>query len=134
MLEICGNHTAKMVFRGGVPHEEVIREMLSCDIFVLPSYTEGFPNVILEAMACGCAIVATKVGAIPEMLEEENGDKCGVLVNPKSSEELYDALKTLLDNGSIKEEIGNNALQRVKERYVMPKVWNKLEGIWKKNS
>lgn len=134
LFEIWGDNTDSIVFRGSIPHEEVIKEMLSCDIFVLPSYTEGFPNVILEAMACGCAIIATKVGAIPEMLEEENGKKYSVLVSPKSSEALYTAIITLLNNSTLKEEIGNNALSRVNERYVMPKVWNQLEAIWKINS
>ena len=59
------------------------------DVFVLPSYTEGFPNVIIEAMAMGKPIIATSVGAIPEMLDEG----CGVVVPPKDADSLQKALQ-----------------------------------------
>jgi glycosyltransferase involved in cell wall biosynthesis len=53
-------------FHGAVEHDDAIMHLAASDIFVLPSYTEGFPNVILEAMACERPILATSVGAIPE--------------------------------------------------------------------
>lgn len=115
---------------GEQPYEEVIREMLKCDVFVLPTYTEGFPNVILEAMACGCAIVTTPVGAIPEMLDEENGKSYGLMVDPKDSEHLKEAIDRMLNNQAFKDACGNNARVRVIERYSMTKVWEQLTAIW----
>lgn len=119
---------------GEKPYTEVIKEMLKCDVFVLPTYTEGFPNVILEAMACGCTIVTTPVGAIPEMLEEEDGKPYGLMVAPKNTEHLKEAIDRMLNDRTYKEACGNNARIRVHERYSMPKVWERLTQIWEETS
>lgn len=63
------------------------------DLVALPSYMEGCPNVVLEALACGRPVVATDAGGIPELL---NGD-CGRLVRPRDSSALADALASVLD-------------------------------------
>ncbi len=130
MEEIAGD-SSWLTFKGEIDHSLVIREMLSSDIFVLPTYTEGFPNVILEAMACGCAIVTTSVGAIPEMLGEEDGKHYGLMVAPKDSIALKYAIMYMLNDEEFKVECGNNAQQRVNERYAMPKVWKEMVDIWK---
>lgn len=118
-------------FRGEIPHEEVLREMMKASIFVFPSYTEGFPNVILEAMACGCPIVTTSVGAIPEMLDMENGFNYGVCVAPKSVTLLHDAVGNLMSDEKQMSRLSKNAIRRVNEMYAMPKVWEQLVEIWK---
>lgn len=118
--------------RGGIPHDKVIKEMLSCGIFVLPSYTEGFPNVILEAMACGCSIVATDVGAIPEMLNNDGDYECGFLVKPKDVKGLTKAIEVMLIDKDYSSQCGEKAKARVNELYIMPKVWEQLVGIWDK--
>ena len=114
-----------LIIHGGLSHEKVIEEMLSCDVFALPSYTEGFPNVILESMACGCAIVATKVGAIPEMLS----DDCGICIEPKNISELRNGIKKMIED-DIAPQYRINAQKRVYERYAMPTVWSSLVKIW----
>ncbi len=118
-------------FTGNVQHEEVIKEMLSCDVFVLPTYTEGFPNVIIESMACSCAIVTTPVGAIPEMLEEENGKQYGILVAPQNTNELREGIEKMLNNESLKLECRHNVKQRVNDRYNIDAVWKQMSNIWK---
>ncbi|MBQ9170536.1 MAG: glycosyltransferase family 4 protein [Bacteroidaceae bacterium] len=130
LLEIS-YHEDWLEIMGEQPYDEVIHHMLSCDIFVLPTYTEGFPNVILEAMACGCAIVSTPVGAIPEMLEVENDKQYGLLVPPKSIEPLRDAILTFLNNPQLSDNCGRNARERVNERYTMDAIWGKMVEIWK---
>lgn len=116
--------------KGDTSYDEVIREMLECGIFVLPTYTEGFPNVILEAMACGSPIVTTGVGAIPEMMNLSQGDVNGICVKPKDVEELKGAIMQLLDNREFAIMCGVNARKRVNELYSMPKIWNELLTIW----
>ena len=119
-LTICGEK----------PYEEVIGEMLACDVFVLPTYTEGFPNVILESMACGCAIVTTPVGAIPEMLEEDNGRHYGIMVEPRNIEQLKAGIEKMLSDTDFKNECRANVQQRVNKRYNIDSVWRQMVDIW----
>ena len=71
-------------FVGAKPKEYVLERMTEAAALILPSYTEGFPNVVLEAMATGCPVLATNVGAIPMMLEYQFGDCLGICFPPKS--------------------------------------------------
>jgi teichuronic acid biosynthesis glycosyltransferase TuaC len=73
---------------GGVPHKEVADHMRASDLLVLPSWSEGLPTVIPEALACGLPIIATTVGGIPEIVNRANG----CLVAPKRPSELARAL------------------------------------------
>ena len=115
---------------GEQPYEKVMADMLQCDIFVLPTYTEGFPNVILEAMACGCAIVTTPVGAIPEMLEKDVKGKYGIMIAPHDTMQLKSAICSILQDEDSKKEMRCNVRKRVYERYSMRQVWNNLTEIW----
>jgi len=77
----------------GCAFDEVATWMAAADVVTLPSYMEGCPNVVLEALACGRPVVATNVGGIPEILSE----KCGRLVPPRDSRALASALTSALD-------------------------------------
>jgi teichuronic acid biosynthesis glycosyltransferase TuaC len=77
----------------GCPFEDVPLWMAAADLVTLPSYMEGCPNVILEALACGRPVVATNVGGIPEIMS----DDCGYLVAPRDADALAHALATTLD-------------------------------------
>jgi glycosyltransferase involved in cell wall biosynthesis len=105
----------------------VLLELKKSRIFALPSYTEGFPNVVLEAMATKNSIIATKVGAIPEMLENE----AGILVDVADEKSLYEALKTLSENDSLQHLLSENAFRRCAEVYSIETVVNQYLGIWK---
>lgn len=120
----------KYEFLGELGHEETIFEMLKCGIFILPSYTEGFPNVILEAMACGCPIISTNVGAIPEMLDINSERFCGLIVEPKQVKELTEYILELLNNQQLRELIGERSKFKVKYNYTMEIIWKDLEKIW----
>ena len=124
-------HSDWLHIMGAVPYETVVKEMLSASVFVLPSYTEGFPNVILEAMACGCPIVATEVGAIPEMLDVENGNSCGIIVKPRNVNDLEKAIQTMLEDNDYATQCGYNAKKRVNDLYRTERIWEQLTEIWK---
>lgn len=122
--------TCDLYIVGELPYEEVIKEMLKSDVFVLPTYTEGFPNVILESMAAGCAIVTTSVGAIPQMLEEEDDKHYGLVVKPRDIDSLVCGIRRLLIDDELKEECRKNVKVRVNERYSIEYVWDRMCEIW----
>lgn len=127
----AGDDATWLKVRGVISHDDVIREMLSAAVFVLPTYTEGFPFVILESMACGCPIVTTDVGAIPEMLDIAHGMMSGICVKPRDVEALRAAIIRMLSDSPYAQACGDNARRRVGELYTMPKVWETLLDIWR---
>ncbi len=91
---------------GPVPHRSIESYLNRMDVFVLPSLSEGCPNTLLEAMAAGRPIVATKTGAIPEIIcDGENG----LLVDPGDSDQIRDAVLYLLDHPEKAEAMGRKA-------------------------
>lgn len=129
---IAGNDYKNwLLIMGTLPFELVIKEMLSASVFVLPTYTEGFPNVIIESMACGCPIVSCPVGAIPEMLNIHGSKPCGICVPPKNIDALKEAIINMLENPEQALIMGENAKNRVFSEYSIESVWEKLCFIWK---
>ena len=88
------NMESRVIFAGRIKHDAMRYYMNASDVFCLPSRSEGCPNVVLEAMACGKPVVATKVGGIPELVSDSN---FGILVTPENPRYLTDALKEALD-------------------------------------
>ena len=87
-------------------------ELLKCaDIFVLPTYFDGYPNSLMEAMASGIACIATRVGSIPDMIIDNQN---GMLIDREDSVQLYHKLKALIDNSFLRWELGMNARNRVR--------------------
>lgn len=90
---------------GGIEHAAVATWFNASHVVALPSYNEGVPNVLLEAMACGTPVVATKVGGIPEIVQ----DSSGILVTAQDSDALESALAESLvrqwDAGVIRQTV-----------------------------
>jgi teichuronic acid biosynthesis glycosyltransferase TuaC len=82
-------------FVGARPHDEVPRWIAACDVLALPSWNEGTPNVVLEALACGRRVVATRVGGTPDVV---HSDTLGVLVPPRDPAALAVALEGALSH------------------------------------
>lgn len=90
-------------------------ELLSkADIFILPSYNEGLPISLLEAMAYGVAPIVTKVGGIPEVV---NNGSNGLLIEPGDVDGLKRALYVLIKNEALRQNISNNAFNAIKDNY-----------------
>jgi len=84
---------AEIHFLGPIAPDEVHRYLQASDVFTLPSYAEGMPNAVMEAMACGLPVVSTQVGGLPDALGNCKG---AVLVPPKQVEPLAEALSMCL--------------------------------------
>jgi glycosyltransferase involved in cell wall biosynthesis len=82
----------RILLPGTANSEGVSRWMTAADLFSLPSYSEGCPNVLVEALACGRPVVATNVGGIPELVT----DNCGILIPPRDAMQLAAALSNAL--------------------------------------
>lgn len=115
---------------GEIPYSKVVTEMLQADAFVFPSYTEAFPNVILEAMACGCTVLSSDVGAIPEILDF-NGETAGICFSPQSTDEVANALNALYKNKTYRIHLSEKARKKVYSTYTTEKIWSQLANIWK---
>jgi len=126
------NDNRWLIFTGEVEMNQVIYLMQNASMLSLPSYTEGFPMVILEAMAMRCAIVTTNVGAIPEMLAINSKTPCGICVPPQNVAKLRDAISYLINNPNELEAFGRRAANRVLETYTIEKVYKQYQEVWER--
>jgi glycosyltransferase involved in cell wall biosynthesis len=99
---------------GPAEHHHLLALMRRCEIFLLPSHGEGFPNSLVEAMAAGMACVATPVGAVPEIAAEG-----GILIVPVgNASALADAISQLVASAELRNRLGIHARQTVCAHYV----------------
>jgi len=101
--------------------------LAALDILVMTSYTESFPNAILEAMAMGKPVVATNVGGIPELVEE---GQTGFLVSPRDPEAIADRVLSLSRDSARRQQMGRAARARVESNFTVQAVIARLEGIY----
>lgn len=88
--------TEKVFFAGSIKHQEIAVWMNAADALCLPSYMEGVPNVVLEALACNTPVVATSVGGVPELA---GADDRITLARPRDSVSLQTAIEKALQGG-----------------------------------
>lgn len=113
-------------FTGSQPHDELMADLAGAEIAVLPSFDEAMPMFLIEAMANGCAVVATSVGGIGKLLDEG----AGLIVPPGDVDELAAALGTLMDDAAKRRDVASRGLQRFEENYSMKAVAPVLERAW----
>jgi N-acetyl-alpha-D-glucosaminyl L-malate synthase BshA len=124
----------KVIFTGRIDHQKIHNYYQAADIFVLPSYTEGGgpPLVIMEAMACALPIIATKVGGIPEGVENYVN---GFLVSAKNVDELSKKLDILIKDDNLRNKFGNNSLDKIsKHSMILGKKTENLIKLYKKSN
>jgi len=113
-------HLPNIKYWGVIKDEEEMRSIFrQCDILVCPSYSEGMPTVILEAMASGLAVIATDVGAVKIMVSEENG----WLIKPGDEDSL---LKSMQDACEVKNDDLMNMKTNGRDLFKKNYSWNKV--------
>jgi glycogen synthase len=116
---------------GYVAYDQVPLVYQNADVFVSPTYAEGFSNTILEAMAAGLAIVSTRsVGVVDCLRDGENG----LLVKPGSVAELKNALREVLVNHELRKSIAGSALQECRQVYSWEKIGRQIVGVYEQMS
>lgn len=114
---------------GEVQHQVLNRYYSLADVFVLPSYYEALGKVILEAMACGAPVVATKTGGIPEIVK--NGVN-GLLVSPGNPSELAESVITLLENKNLARRLAEEGRKMVVSSFTWEQTARNLIEAYKK--
>ncbi len=113
-------------FIGWVSGEYKHKQLANSDIYILPSYYEGLPISILEAMSYSLPILSTTVGGIPEIVTQANG----VLFEPGNKEELWRAIKFLINSSNIKlVKMGEVSFQKV-QPHMPSAVLNNLNNVY----
>lgn len=110
-----------VVLMGVIPNERLPRELNKSEIFVLPSFWEGHPKVLIEAMACGLPVIGADVEGIRELIQHGYN---GWLCKP-NSESIREAILTLLYNPELRRKLGENARKFVVENFSFESVMRK---------
>jgi len=125
--EISGLGISARVWRAGF-QKDVPALLARLEIFCLTSASEGTPNALLEAMAAGLPVIATRVGGIPQIVES---GITGILIEPNNLNELKDAMRFFLLNPQEARRMGAAAAARAKERYAPAVILPQLEAYYK---
>jgi colanic acid/amylovoran biosynthesis glycosyltransferase len=106
--------SASLVFAGYASQDGVRAHLERSDIFVLPSFAEGVPVSLMEAMACGVPVLATYVGGIAELVEPE---RTGLLVPPADSRRLSEGIARYIDDFDLRKRVSRLARARVETEF-----------------
>jgi glycosyltransferase involved in cell wall biosynthesis len=113
---------------GHLGYQELVEVLLFSSIFILPSYSEGMPNGVLQALAAGLPVVATHVGGIPDILTHgENG----LLIGPRNVDQIVEALSALLRNNELCERMRACNRRLAREKYDVDIIADLLAHVYR---
>lgn len=113
---------------GYVPRDELAAYYHDADVFVLPSLAESFGLVLVEAMSCGLPIVATRVGGIPEIVDEPDG---GLLINPGSAEAIVEAIERFNEQPESLRAMGQYNAEKTREEFAWRRIAQTYENTYR---
>ncbi len=113
-------------FVGWIPHKELPKYLNQLKLLVLPSYTEGLPNIMLEAMACGTPVLVTGVGAITDIIED---NKTGFILKDNSSEYISQAIQNIFTCHNQLSKVSKNSRDLIERKFTYEKTVDKWRII-----
>ena len=116
-----------VTFAGWVRGEEKLALLQEAALLALPSYAEGVPIAVLEAMAAGLPVVTTPVGGIPDLIADGRN---GLLVQPGDVPALASAINRLLDDPALRGAMGDLNRQQVVAEYDVPRYVDRLLALY----
>lgn len=119
--------SSRVLIPGFVSQEELDRLYAEADVFVLPSFAEGLPGVLMEAMSAGTPCVTTYVNGVPELVED---GRTGLLVTPADENGLAAAMERMIVDSDLRRELGENGRRQVREKFDLARNVEKLSGIF----
>ncbi len=111
--DLAGDNSA-IEFNKGVPYSEIISQFENCLFFVLASRSEGLPRAIIDAMSAGKAVIGSRVGGIPELVQDGVN---GFLFESENHEMLAEKMRTLLSDERLRQEMEDAGYRLVQEQY-----------------
>jgi colanic acid/amylovoran biosynthesis glycosyltransferase len=115
-------------FFGGKASREMNEMMHEADIFLMTSVLEGQGGVVVEAQATGLPVVATRVGGIPECVDD---NKTGILVDSRDSKAIAEKIQYLIENPELRWEMGEKGRKFAEENFDQEKIIERLIGIYR---
>lgn len=117
-------------FHGKVDHDTVIRTLKAADLFCFPTWSsEGFPKVVLEALACGLPVVTTRVSVLPDLI----GTGCGVVVETPAAPQVAEAVSACVADETVYREMSRVAVATAR-RYSLERwrdtIGDRLRAAW----
>ena len=114
----------KVYLLGNIPNAK--EYLQAFDVFVLPSAKEGFPWALIEAMAARLPVIATRVGAIPEIIEDRQN---GFIVNPNKPEQIAKTITEIINSDYLKKELAIQAHQTILFKFTEDKMIKEIESL-----
>ncbi|MCA1961283.1 MAG: glycosyltransferase family 4 protein [Desulfomonile sp.] len=113
---------------GEVDRDRIAALLYSADLFLLPSWTEGMPIAVLEAMRAGVPVIATDVGAVPDMIAD---GESGFLIKPRHPEQIAEAVLSLSENESLRRTLAEGGRKVFEERFELSRCMKEMLALYR---
>ena len=113
---------------GWINNKQKEEYLKSSDFYILPSYDEGMPMSVLEAMSYSLPVITTDVGGIPEIVQMK---KNGIIVKPGNNDEIKNAIKKIIENNEFRKKISENAYETIFEKFNFKHYEEFLDKLYK---